>query len=87
MAGFLAHLATRLGGSEELLRPRMPSLFEPAPTVALDPTSASLPSDQHPLARGFEHLDETDLQVFDSDQQLLFNLDSSGPELFFRASF
>ncbi len=65
MAGFLAHLATRLGGSGELLRPRLPSLFEPAPTVALDPTSArGLPADQHPLARGFEHLDETDLQVF-----------------------
>ena len=30
---------------------------------------------------------ETDLQVFDSDQPLLFNLDTSGPELFFRASF
>ena len=30
---------------------------------------------------------ETDLQVFDADQPLLFNLDTSGPELFFRASF
>ena len=30
---------------------------------------------------------ETDLQVFDNDQPLLFNLDTSGPELFFRASF
>jgi hypothetical protein len=30
---------------------------------------------------------ETNLEVFDSDQPLLFNLDTSGPELFFRASF
>jgi hypothetical protein len=30
---------------------------------------------------------KTDLQVFDADDPLLFNLDTSGPELFFRVSF
>ncbi|HET9862707.1 MAG TPA: hypothetical protein VFP37_04640 [Steroidobacteraceae bacterium] len=30
---------------------------------------------------------ETDLKVLDADQPLLFNLDTSGPEIFFRASF
>lgn len=30
---------------------------------------------------------ETDLQVFDDDQPLLFNLNTSGPEIFFRVSF
>jgi hypothetical protein len=30
---------------------------------------------------------ETDLEVFDADQPLLFTLDTSGPELFFRVSF
>jgi len=30
---------------------------------------------------------ETDLQVFDADQPLLFNLKTTGPELFFRVSF
>ena len=30
---------------------------------------------------------ETDLDVFDTDQPLLFNLETSGPEIFFRASF
>lgn len=30
---------------------------------------------------------ETNLQVFDEDQPLLFDLDTSGPEIFFRASF
>ena len=30
---------------------------------------------------------ETNLNVFDTDQPLLFNLDTSGPEVFFRASF
>lgn len=30
---------------------------------------------------------ETDLQVFDADQPLMFNLKTTGPELFFRVSF
>ena len=30
---------------------------------------------------------KTDLTVFDPDQPLLFNLDTKGPEIFFRASF
>ena len=30
---------------------------------------------------------ETNLQVFDTDQPLRFDLDTSGPEIFFRASF
>jgi hypothetical protein len=30
---------------------------------------------------------QTNLQVFDEDQPLLFDLDTSGPEIFFRASF
>jgi hypothetical protein len=30
---------------------------------------------------------ETDLQVFDEEQPLLFNLKTQGPELFFRVSF
>jgi hypothetical protein len=30
---------------------------------------------------------QTNLQVFDTDQPLLFDLDTSGPEIFFRASF
>ena len=30
---------------------------------------------------------ETDVQVFDSDQPLMFNLKTTGPELFFRVSF
>ena len=30
---------------------------------------------------------EVDLEVLDADQPLLFNMDTSGPELFFRASF
>lgn len=30
---------------------------------------------------------ETDLEVTDTDEPLLFNLDTSGPELFFRVSF
>jgi hypothetical protein len=30
---------------------------------------------------------QTNLQVFDQDQPLLFDLDTSGPEIFFRASF
>ncbi len=29
----------------------------------------------------------TDLTVFDPDQPVLFNLDTTGPELFFRVSF
>lgn len=30
---------------------------------------------------------QTNLEVFDTDQPLLFDLDTSGPEIFFRASF
>jgi len=30
---------------------------------------------------------ETNLEVFDEDQPLLFNLETAGPEIFFRASF
>jgi hypothetical protein len=30
---------------------------------------------------------QTNLEVFDADQPLLFDLDTSGPEIFFRASF
>jgi hypothetical protein len=30
---------------------------------------------------------ETNLDVFDTEQPLFFTLDTSGPELFFRASF
>jgi hypothetical protein len=30
---------------------------------------------------------ETDVEVFESDNPLMFNLDTSGPELFFRVSF
>jgi hypothetical protein len=61
MAGFLAHLAGRLGGSEGLLRPKIPSLFEPAPTVALDPTLAGgFPADEHRIVRTFERVDDVD---------------------------
>jgi hypothetical protein len=30
---------------------------------------------------------ETNLDVFDTDQPLLFNMETAGPEIFFRASF
>jgi hypothetical protein len=60
MAGFLKNLATRLGGSEGLLRPRLPSLFEPAPSAS-EPTVAgglTTRADEHPLAHAFERVDE-----------------------------
>jgi len=38
------------------------------------------------IGLGYSKL-ESDLQVIDTDQPLLFNMDTSGPELFFRVSF
>jgi hypothetical protein len=38
------------------------------------------------LGLGYTNM-KTDLQVFDSEQPVLFNLDTTGPELFFRVSF
>ena len=42
--------------------------------------------DNFALGLGYTML-KTELQVFDADQPLLFNLDTTGPELFFRVSF
>jgi hypothetical protein len=36
MAGFLTHIATRLEGTEEMLRPKTPALFEPEPSGGRD---------------------------------------------------
>jgi hypothetical protein len=63
MAGFLAHLASRLDGPEGLLRPRVPSLFEPVPTVASVAGGFQAEADEHPLARPFERVDEIDSPV------------------------
>jgi len=42
--------------------------------------------DNFALGLGYTQL-KTELEVFDADEPLLFNLDTTGPELFFRVSF
>jgi hypothetical protein len=65
MAGFLKNFATRLGGSEGLLRPRLHSLFEPAPSASYPTLAGGLTNsaDEHPLAHAFERVDQADPQV------------------------
>lgn len=47
MAGFLTHIAARLEGTEKMLRPKTPSLFEPEPSVGRE--AASVLSAAEPL--------------------------------------
>jgi hypothetical protein len=60
MTGFLTRIAARLSGSEGMLRPRTPSLFEPSATAAFNPAVAGTPAEQQPWTSAFERAHEVD---------------------------
>jgi hypothetical protein len=63
MTGFLTRIAARLSGSEAMLRPRTPSLFEPVATAAFNLAVAGTPAEQQPLTSAFERADEVDARA------------------------
>src|SRR5947199_7197421 len=56
MTGFLTRIAARLSGSEGMLRPRIPSLFEPVATVAVDPPVTSLQVEHTDALQGADEI-------------------------------
>lgn len=63
MTGFLSRIAARLSESEGGLRPRTPSLFEPATTTAFDAAVAGSAAERERPTGAFERADEVEART------------------------